>query len=441
MFVERSMTPSFNLRVLAVPDAAAVAAEIARIEPYAAQVARNTPKGIFRVVRADGLSYVTAILLKQELLVLDADGVISPEVYLGDRDATTDIVIFATQRQYETLLSRLSAFKLPELDAFAAELEAALHVWSATERGALKLRDRTLRWGERTYVMGILNITPDSFSGDGLRTEQSAVVARALTQAHEFAAAGVDILDVGGESTRPGAQPVGADEERARVVPVIAALRQELDLPISIDTWKAEVAAAALDAGADLVNDVWGLRLPPDSSGTGGWDLAMAALVHERGVPLILMHNRGAQASVSAVGGHYPRVAYDDLLAELARELRECIAFAREQGIQPGQIIIDPGIGFGKTPAQNIELLRRLSELRSLGYPLLLATSRKSFIGLALGGAPPHERVEGTAATVALGIQAGADIVRVHDVAAIVRVARMTDALVRPGAWERLTAG
>lgn len=436
------MTPSFNLRVLAVPDAAAVAAEIARIEPYAGQVARNTPKGIFHVVRADGLSYVSAILLKQELLVLDADGVISPEVYLGDRDATTGIVIFATQRQYETLLSRLPAFNMPELDAFAAELQAALRASTATERGALQLRGRTLRWGERTYVMGILNITPDSFSGDGLgHVERSAVVARAVAQAHEFAAAGVDMLDVGGESTRPGAQPVSADEERARVVPVIAALRQELDLPISIDTWKADVAAAALDAGADLVNDVWGLRLPADgSTAADGWDLAMAALVRERNVPLIVMHNRRAQASVGSVGGHYQRVAYDDLLADLLRELRACVAFAQEQGIQPGQLIVDPGIGFGKTPAQNIELLRRLSELRSLGYPLLLGTSRKSFIGLALGGAPPHERVEGTAATVALGIQAGADIVRVHDVAAIVRVARMTDALVRPGAWERLTA-
>jgi dihydropteroate synthase len=429
------MSRSFNMRVLSAPDAAAVAAEIARIEPYAAQVARNAPKGVFRVVRADGLSYVTAILLKQELLTLDADGVISPEVYLGDRDATTGIVIFATQRQYETLLSRLPAFGLPELDAFAAELGATLRAEAATERGALQLRGRTLRWGERTYIMGILNITPDSFSGDGLAADPDAITARAVEQAQAFAAAGVDLLDVGGESTRPGAQEISAAQEGARVLPVISALRQALDLPISIDTWKAEVAAAALEAGADLVNDVWGLRLPG-----GGWDAAMAQLVRERGAPLVIMHNRRAQASVGTVGGHYQRVVYTDLLGEMLSDLRASVQFALDQGIQPAQIIIDPGIGFGKTPAQNIEVLRRLHEFTSLGYPLLLATSRKSFIGLALGGVGPQERVEGTAATVALGIQAGADIVRVHDVAAMARVARMTDALLRPGAWERLTS-
>jgi dihydropteroate synthase len=166
----------------------------------------------------------------------------------------------------------------------------------------------------------------------------------------------------------------------------------------------------------------------------------MARLARERGAPLVIMHNRRAQASVGAVGGHYQRVVYSDLLGEMLSDLRASVQFALDQGIQPAQIIIDPGIGFGKTPAHNIEVLRRLREFTSLGYPLLLATSRKSFIGLALGGVGPQERVEGTAATVALGIQAGADIVRVHDVAAMARVARMTDALVRPGAWERLTS-
>ena len=302
------------------------------------------------------------------------------------------------------------------------------------DRGALQLRGRTLRWGERTYVMGILNITPDSFSGDGLISADD-VLTRALAQARDFAAAGVDILDVGGESTRPGAHAVPNVDEQSRVVPVIAALRREFDLPISIDTSKAEVAAAALDAGADLVNNVWGLRLPD-----GGWDAAMAELVCVRHVPIIVMHNRRAQASTGSFGGHYRDVSYTNVVDDVRRELQQNVEYALTQGIQPWQMILDPGIGFGKTPAQNIELLRHLAELGSLGYPLLLGTSRKSFIGLALGGVPPHERVEGTAATVALGIQAGVDIVRVHDVAPMVRVARMTDAIVRPGAWERLTS-
>lgn len=299
----------------------------------------------------------------------------------------------------------------------------------------MQVRNLELRWDERTYVMGILNVTPDSFSGDGLERDDRDAVAGALAQAHFFAEAGVDLLDVGGESTRPGAQPVSASEERARVIPVITALRRELDVPISVDTWKAEVAAAALDAGADMVNDVWGLRLP-----NGGWDHAMAQLVHERNVPIILMHNRQSQSKQSSVGGYYERVEYADLVDDVLRELCEDIEFALGQGIQPTQIILDPGIGFGKTPAQNIELLRRLSEFKSLGYPLLLGPSRKSFIGLALGGLPPYERVEGTLASVVLSIQGGANIVRVHDVVAVVRAVRMTDAILRPGAWERLTA-
>lgn len=424
----------FNVRVLAAADAATLAAEIATIEPYPQQVVKAVAKGLFRVVRATQLPYVAAIILKQELIALDADGIISPQVYLGDRDAASDAVIFATQRQYGELTRRLRVFNLPDLTALADGIDAALRACDAADRGLLTIRGHEFRWGERTFVMGIVNTTPDSFSGDGLLRDER-FVENAVAQASAFVEAGVDILDIGGESTRPGAAPVEADEERDRVVPVIAALRRTIDLPISIDSWKAEVIAAALDAGADLVNDVWGLRLPD-----GGWDTAKAELVRARDVPIILMHNRRAVAASGAIGGHYGRVQYADLLGEIIRDLRESVAFAREQGIDDSRIIIDPGIGFGKTPAQNIEVLRRLSEFRSLGYPLLLGTSRKSFIGRALGGLPPEQRVEGTAATVTLGIQSGADIVRVHDVAAMVRVARMTDALLRPGAWERLTA-
>ena len=301
------------------------------------------------------------------------------------------------------------------------------------------IRDHVFQWHERTFVMGIINTTPDSFSGDGLLDAKPSdirqdyrMIDRALEQARGFVEAGADILDLGGESTRPGAGTISATEEIRRVVPAIKALRDVVDLPISVDTWKAEVAAPALDAGADLVNDVWGLRRPG-----GGWNEPMARLVAARGVPIVLMHNRRAPAATGALGGHYQSVAYDNLLGDVIRELRESIAYAEQHGIRRESIIVDPGIGFGKTPSQNIVLLRHLGELRSLGRPILLGTSRKSFIGLALN-LPPAERVEGTGATVALGIQSGADIVRVHDVAPMVRVARMADAVLRPGAWERL---
>jgi len=271
--------------------------------------------------------------------------------------------------------------------------------------------------------MGILNLTPDSFSGDGLIRGGDFVEA-AAAQARRFAEEGADILDVGGESTRPGSRPVTAEEEMARVIPVIERLAQEVNLPISIDTYKAQVAEVALDVGACLVNDVWGLRMDPD----------LGPLVAERGVPVILMHNRSRPkdaAQSERLGGRYVGVEYEDLMADLIRELRGSIEGALNAGVEWGKIIVDPGIGFGKTVEQNLEILRRLGELRVLGRPILLGTSRKSVIGYTLD-LPPEERVEGTGATVALGIASGADIIRAHDVRETVRVARMTDAIVRP---------
>lgn len=294
-------------------------------------------------------------------------------------------------------------------------------------RGALELGGQRLVWGARTYVMGIINATPDSFSADGLEQPGADVVALAQAQARRFAAEGADLLDVGGESTRPGAQAVSRAEELRRVVPVVRALAAELALPVSVDTYHAEVAEAALDAGAHWVNDIWGLRLP-----AGGWNEPLARLVAARGVPIILMHNRRAQAQVGALGGHYPEVAYTDLMAEVIAGLEQSVAFAEACGIPRARIVLDPGIGFGKTPLQNLLLLRRLGELRRLGLPLLLGASRKSFIGLTLNLAP-HERDEGTAATTALGIQAGVDMVRVHNVQMNVRAARVADAICRAG--------
>jgi dihydropteroate synthase len=286
----------------------------------------------------------------------------------------------------------------------------------------LTLGSRLLEWGRRTYVMGILNLTPDSFSGDGLLERQDSVQA-ALVQAVDFEGAGADLLDVGGESTRPGSRSIEAEEEIARVVPVIAALAGSSDLPISVDTSKARVAEAALDAGAVWVNDVWALRADPD----------MARLLAERQAPVILMHNRLTPKSAELaerLGGRYVGVEYDDLIADIRSELMRSVDLALGAGVDPARIVVDPGIGFGKTVDQSLELLDRLAEIRALGFPVLLGPSRKSFIGYTLD-LPPDERVEGTAAAVAIGIARGADIVRVHDVAPMVRVARMADALVR----------
>lgn len=286
----------------------------------------------------------------------------------------------------------------------------------------MRLTDR-FDWGSRTYVMGILNVTPDSFSGDGLRVEAKGALDRAMAQARDFVDAGADILDVGGESTRPGSTPLGAAEEMERVLPVIETLADEFpDLLISIDTFKAEVAAAALDAGAHIVNDVWGLRADP----------AMGRMAAERGAPVILMHNRSRpnELIVDQLGGSYLGASYDDLLADVSCEMESLAEAALVAGVARDQIILDPGIGFGKTIQQNMALINHMERFKALGYPILSGPSRKSFIGRVLD-LPPDQRVEGTAATIALSIVRGADIVRVHDTREMVRVARMMDAMLR----------
>lgn len=296
---------------------------------------------------------------------------------------------------------------------------------------SLTVRARDLVWGERTYLMGILNITPDSFSGDGLlageveagRTSSQELLAAIVAGAREFVAAGADMIDVGGESSRPGSQPISAAEEMDRVLPVIRALNDELDVILSIDTYKAEVAQAALEAGANVINDIWGLRADP----------ALAEVAARSGVPIILMHNRSSWVHAEIkerLGGRYVDIAYDDLIRDIQRDLIESVEAARSAGIRDKNIILDPGIGFGKTVQQNFELIDRLDEIRNLGFPVLLGASRKSFIGFTLDS-PPEQRLEGTAAAVAIGIARGADIVRVHDVEFMARVARIADAISR----------
>ncbi len=282
---------------------------------------------------------------------------------------------------------------------------------------------KSLSFGSRTYIMGILNITPDSFSGDGL-LNQTDLLQAARRQALEFISAGADILDIGGESTRPGAQPVSADEEMNRVLPVIEMLAGlEADVILSVDTYKSEVAEAALRAGAHWVNDVWALRADP----------LMAEVAARYRANLILMHNRSKPSHAQLeerLGGRYVGMEYENLIEDIRRELMESVHLAKQAGVSKENIILDPGIGFGKTVEQNLEILRRLDELKRLGFPVLLGVSRKSFIGYTLN-LPPDQRLEGTLAACVIGIQRGADILRVHDVEAVARAARMADAILR----------
>jgi dihydropteroate synthase len=272
-----------------------------------------------------------------------------------------------------------------------------------------------LRWGERTYVMGILNVTPDSFSGDGLADDVKAAVARAKQMAKE----GADIIDIGGESTRPNAQPVSADEELRRIIPVIERLASELAVPMSIDTTKSEVAQRALEAGARMLNDQWGLKR----------DRHLAELAAEWKVPIILMSNQRDKGGYDAVLKR-DTADYTDPIAEIIVSLKGSLEVAARCGVPAGNIIIDPGIGFGKSWQHDLEIISRLDELTELGKPILLGPSGKSFIGKVLD-VPVAERLPGTAAAVAIGIARGADMVRVHDVKTIVRVCRMSDAIIR----------
>jgi dihydropteroate synthase len=291
---------------------------------------------------------------------------------------------------------------------------------------SITIKGNTLVWGSRTFIMGILNLTPDSFSGDGLLQKTGEFqhnLDEILVKARSFVANGADIIDVGGESTRPGAQSVGADEEMRRVIPVVSTLADNLDVIISIDTYKASVAEAAVRAGAHIINDVWGFHADPE----------LAGVAAKYRTPVILMHNRSSWANAEIkerLGGRYVGIPYDNLMEDVKRELLESVNIAQSAGIAPDQIIIDPGIGFGKSVEQNLELVNRIDEIRALGYPVLLGPSRKSFIGYTLD-LPPDQRLEGTAAAVAIGIARGADIVRVHDVEFLSRVVRMADAIVR----------
>ena len=302
----------------------------------------------------------------------------------------------------------------------ASRVSAADHMTSPTGIGHLSVANgEPLVWGRRTYVMGIINVTPDSFSGDGLAQDglesSEETVAAALRKGLEFQEAGADFLDIGAESTRPGNQPIPAQEELDRLMPPLEALARNLTIPIAVDTYKSSVAREALRAGASIVNDVWGLKQDP----------ALASVTAEAGGFLVLMHNQ-------------ERAIYRDLLPDILESLQQSCQHAMEAGVSQEKIILDPGIGFGKTPEHNLEILRRLDEFKTSGFPLLVGVSRKSTIGRVLHR-PVEQRLHGTSAAVTLAIAGGADIVRVHDVTEMVQVSRMADAVVRgwrPDGWK-----
>lgn len=370
-------------------------------------IALMSPKGMHRALRLEDLSPWQANLLKQEMLSLGGEAA----VHRGALDcsaSTTAALLMGTAKHFRLLLEKLSR-QPPTMGRIGEELKAALDGFERRDF-ALTLGGRVLELGKKTAVMGIVNVSPDSFYDGGKHFSVAGAVEHGLRLAEE----GADLLDVGGESTRPGAEPLPAEEEKRRVLPVIEALASRCDLPISIDTYKAEVARRALEAGALMVNDISGLRFDPEMAG-----VAAAA-----GAGLVVMHMRGEPRTMQQ------SPSYDNLMAEIVDQLHHSLRIAVEAGLNREQVIVDPGIGFGKTLDHNLHLIRHLSELRVLGRPILVGPSRKSFLG-AVGDLPPEERLEGTLAAVSLAISAGAQVVRVHDVQSVKRAVQVADALCR----------
>ena len=366
-------------------------------------------KAIHRVIKLKGIRPPAANIIKQEMLSFGGEAA-TAYGSINHSVSATDILILGTLKQLQQLMQKLKQhqFGLPRL---AEEMVEALNNYDATPK-AIKIGKRMFGFGKRTYIMGVLNITPDSFSDGGkhLKLEQAVEQAKRLWEE------GADIIDVGGESTRPGARPISVQEEKKRVLPVIERLTRDNKYLISIDTTKAEVAEAALSSGAQMVNDISGLHFDP----------RLAKIVAKFKVPLCIMHIKGKPRKMQE------NPVYSDLMSEIINYLAEGLEIAKKNGILPEKIMIDPGIGFGKTLDHNLEILRHLQTLKGLGRPIMIGTSRKSFIGKTLG-LPVEERGAGTAASVAIAIMNGADFIRVHDVRQMARVAKMTDAIIRKG--------
>jgi dihydropteroate synthase len=397
----------FAARALAIstPDQARL--ELERIGADPAGVTMMAGKMFTRSIRVNSLQCRQANILKQEMLGLGGDAAVARGTVSCSIDRT-DAILIGTDKQLRLLCGKLQAqpFGLPTLAVILTKLLDDISLPSV--KWCTPRRDFSL---ERPLIMGVLNLTPDSFSDGGLYNNQKSALEHALKMESE----GADIIDIGGESTRPGAQQVGADEESARIVPVIEKLSGRLSCAISVDTWKSSVARKALSAGAEIINDISGFSFDPE----------IAAIAADSGAAAVLTHTRGKPDRMQS------DTTYVDLMTEIVMGLNNSVTRAIKAGVARNRIAIDPGIGFGKDAAGNMEILRRLSELKSLGLPILVGTSRKSFIGTALGQNTASERLYGTAATVALSVANGASILRVHDVRAMRQTADMTQAIMK----------
>ncbi len=407
----------YHPRVLELHTREQLRAELLKVGAELSSIDERIARGTFRIVKLRAVSLPLARLFYQEL-VMEGGQVVTAARLDHVGPGTTDVLLCGTHYQLHHLIIRLRWQESDELRLLADELEQVLDNVEPPAPGALSLGAGEFEWGVRTYVMGILNITPDSFSHDGLirvGDTPADYVGRAVERALRLVAEGADVLDIGGESTHPSAEPIDAATELARVLPVVDTLARQVKAPLSIDTYKAEVAKAALQAGAQLVNDVWGLSRDPE----------LKRIVSETGAAVVINHNGF---------GRRTGAASSDLIGDIILELRAQVQGALEAGVHRERIIVDPGLGFGKPVEQSLEMLNRLGEFKSLGLPILVGPSRKGFISRVLE-APVDERGaaldEGTAAAIALGITRGADMIRVHDVKAMARVARMTDAIVR----------
>ena len=360
-------------------------------------------------LRIEGIDPRSANLLKQEMLSVGGDAALDRRG-LDCSTPSTDAILIGTQKQFEKLTSKLEQY--PALQSLGHSLKETLKNISKTHY-TIRCRKRTFKLGKQTLLMGVLNVTPDSFSDGGLFLDREKAIAQGLKMVEE----GADLIDIGGESTKPGSKPLGLEEELRRVIPVIEALAKEVDVPISIDTYKSAVAKKAVEAGAQMINDISGLHFDPD----------LAHVASKEDVPLILMHIRGTPETMQK------DVHYESLLSEILQYLRESIQRAESAGLDPGQIVIDPGIGFGKTLEDNLLIIKNLQELRILGKPILLGTSRKSFIGKILN-TDVTERLEGTLSSIAIGVLNGAHIIRCHDVLEAKKAISVADAIRLAGA-------
>ena len=395
-----------HVRLVDIRELSQAAKELKRVGANGRSWEIMAPKAIFKVLKVSDLPFPAATVIKQEMLALGADAAVARGVITA-RVKRSDVLIMGTVGQLERLAHKIAAQPFG-LDRLSTEIQRVIADLRSPHQRQLHCRGKVLSIGQRPLIMGVLNLTPDSFSDGG----QFNALERAIPRAHEMVAQGADIIDVGGESTRPGAQPIPLDEELRRVIPVVERLSAELKVPISVDTYKAEVADRALKAGVHIVNDISALR----------FDQRMSKVVAENKAALVLMHMKGTPRNMQ----RNPR--YDDVMQEIIQFLAQQLQKAEEAGISRSRLIVDPGIGFGKRVQDNLTILNRLGELHTLGVPVLVGVSRKSFIGKVLD-LPVEDRLEGSAAATALAVTRGAHMLRVHDVKEMNRVVQMAHAI------------